>query len=129
MSQENVRVVQAAYDALITGGVGAFSAYWAEDIEWQTMRDRWRGREAGRAYLQELLDLFDDFTTEPLELIDAGDERVVLYLRYGGRSKRSGMAVPPEYFAIVMRVRDGEIAHGVEYATRQQALEAVRLSE
>ena len=129
MSQENVRVVQAAYDSLITSGPGAFSDYWADDIEWRTMRDRWRGREAGRAYLQELVDFFDDFTTEPLELIDAGDEQVVLYLRYGGRAKRGGMPVPPEYFAIVMKVRNGKIVHALEYATRQEALEAVGLSK
>jgi ketosteroid isomerase-like protein len=127
--QETVDVVPAAYDALSSRGVDAFSDYWATDIEWQTMRDRWWGRRAGRAYLQELFDLFDDFTTEPLELIDAGEDRVVVYLRYGGRSKRGGIPVPPEYFAIVIRVRDGKIAKAAEYATRQEALEAVGLSE
>jgi ketosteroid isomerase-like protein len=129
MSQENVEIVRAAYDALSNRGVDAFSDYWATDIEWQTMRDQWWGRKAGRAYLQELFDLFDDFTTEPLELIDAGEDRVVICLRYGGRSKRGGMPVPPEYFAIVIRVRDGEIARASEYATRREALAAVGLSE
>jgi ketosteroid isomerase-like protein len=129
MSQENVEVVRDAYDALSSRGLDAFSNYWAADIDWETMRHRWWGRQAGRAYLQELFDLFDDFTTEPLELIDAGDDRVVAYVRYGGRAKRGGMPVPPEYFAIVIRVRDGEIAQASEYATRQEALEAVGLSE
>jgi ketosteroid isomerase-like protein len=129
MSQGNVEVVRDAYEALATRGLDAFSAYWATDIDWQTMRHRWWGREAGRAYLQELFDLFDDLTAEPLELIDAGDDRVVIYLRYGGRSKRGGIPVPPEYFAIVIRVRDGAIAQASEYATRQEALEAVGLSE
>ena len=129
MSQENVRLVEAAYEALSSRGIEAFSEYWADDIEWRTMRDQWWGRKAGRAYLQELLDLFDDFTTEPLELIDAGENGVVICLRYGGRSKRSGMPVPPEYFAIVIRVRDGEIAQASEYATRGEALAAVGLSE
>lgn len=129
MSHENVEVVRAAYDALGAHGLDAFAEYWADDIEWQTMRERWRGRAAGRDYMQELVDLFEDFTTEPLELIDAGGERVVVYLRYGGRSKRSGMAVPPEYFAIVIDVRDGKIAQALEYGTRRDALEAVGLSE
>ena len=129
MAQENVDVVRAAYDALSSDGLDAFSAYWATDIDWQTMRARWWGRKAGRAYLQELFDLFDEFTTETLELIDAGEDRVVVYLRYGGRSKRGDIPVPPEYFAIVIRVRDGEIAEAAEYATRQEALDAVGLSE
>jgi ketosteroid isomerase-like protein len=37
--------------------------------------------------------------------------------------------VPPEYFAIVIRVRDGEIAQATEYASRGEALVAVGLSE
>jgi ketosteroid isomerase-like protein len=93
------------------------------------MRASWYGKAAGRAYLQELLDLFDDFKTEPLEFIDAAGEQVVLHLRYGGRSKLSGMAVPPEYFAIVLQIRDGKIVQGVEYGTREEALEAVGLLE
>jgi ketosteroid isomerase-like protein len=129
MSQENVEIVGEAYEVLRRSGVEAFSAYWAEDIEWQTMRSEWRGPAAGRRYLQELVDLFDGFSTEPLELFDAGDDRVVIYLRYGGRSKRGGVQIPPEYFAIVTRLRDGKIAHAVEYGTKQEALEAVGLSE
>ena len=128
MSQENVRVVESAFAALTRGGPDAFSDYWADDIEWRTMREHWRGKEAGRAYLQELFDLFDDFTGEPIEFIDAG-ELVVLFLRYGGRLQRSGLTVPPEYFAIVMRIRDGKIVQGVEYAARGEALEAVGLRE
>ena len=41
MSEENVRVVAAAYEALANGGISAFSDYWSEDIEWRTMRERW----------------------------------------------------------------------------------------
>jgi ketosteroid isomerase-like protein len=129
MSQENVEMVAEAYEVLRRSGVDAFSAYWADDIEWQTMRSQWFGPTAGRAYLQELVDLFDGFTTEPLELIDAGDNRVVIYVRYAGRSKRGNVEIPAEYFAIVIRMRGGKISHAVEYGTMQEALEAVGLSE
>jgi ketosteroid isomerase-like protein len=129
MSEENVEVVRAAYEVLRRDGVDAFSDTWADDIEWQTMRSLWFGRAAGRAYLHELVDLFDGFTTEPLEVIDAGSDRVVIYLRYGGRSKRGGVDIPPEYFAIVIRVRHGKLAHAVEYGTKREALEAVGLSD
>lgn len=53
----------------------------------------------------------------------------MLSLRYGGRSKLSGIAVPPEYFAIVLQIRDGKITRGVEYGTREEALEAVGLRQ
>jgi ketosteroid isomerase-like protein len=79
--------------------------------------------------MQEWLDLFDDFTTEPIELIDVGNHQVVTYLRYRGRLKGASMAVPPEYFAIVIQIRDGKIAHAREYATREEALEAAASQE
>jgi ketosteroid isomerase-like protein len=125
MSQENLKVVEAAYAALTSDGLGAFAESWAEDVEMRTVRGAsLSGKAAWRAYLQELLDLFDDFRIEPIEFIDAAGEGVVVCLRYGGRSKLSGMAVPPEYFALVVQVRDGDIAQGVEYRTREEALEA-----
>jgi ketosteroid isomerase-like protein len=130
MSQENVEVVEAAYEALTSDGLDAFADYWAEAIEMRTVRGAsLYGKAAWRAYLQELLDLFDDFRIEPIEFIDAAAQGVVVYLRYGGRSKLSGMVVPLEYFAIVVQVRDGDIVQGVEYRTREEALEAAGLRE
>jgi len=127
-ASDSVKVVREAYDALANQGVEAFAAYWADDIEWHAIGGRWRGIDAGRAYLDAWLDLFDPFTTEPLEVIDTGDDRVVVYLRYSGRAKGSGLEVPPEYFAIVTELRDGRMVRAREYETREQALEAVGMS-
>ena len=129
MSRENVRVVQTAYRTFADSGLEAFADYWADDLEWLATRGQWRGREAGLAYMREWLDLFDDFTTEPIDVIDAGDDKVVIYLRYRGRAKGSGIEVPPEYFAIVIEVHDGKFAHALEYATREEALRAAARSE
>jgi ketosteroid isomerase-like protein len=82
-----------------------------------------------RVYLQELLGSFDELKTEPIELIDAGDQRVITVLRYSGREKRTGIEVPSEYFAVVNEVRNGKLVTGREYATREEALEAAGLSE
>jgi hypothetical protein len=57
------------------------------------------------------------------------NQQVDIYLRYSSRAKRSGLEVPPEYFAIVIEVRDGKIARAQEYATHAEALEAVGLRE
>ena len=122
MSQSSVEVVAKAYDALSEDGIDAFSDHWADDIEWTTMRSRWFGPDAGRAYLSELADMFDEFTTEVVELIDAGDDRVIACLRYRGRSRRAGVDIPPEYFVVLAEVADGKIARAVEYATKEEAL-------
>ena len=129
MSEENVKVVQAAWAALERNGVAGFAEYWADDIDWRAIGGRWRGKDAGRAYLQDLLGLFDEFRSEPIEFIDAGDKRVITVLRYRGRQKRTGMEVPPEYFVVVNEIRNGKMVTGREFATREEALEAAGLSE
>jgi ketosteroid isomerase-like protein len=49
-------------------------------------------------------------------------------VRYGGRAKLSGIETD-ETFGVVFTIRDGKIARGREYSTREQALEAAGLDE
>ena len=128
MSQENVEVVRAAMDAW-PRGLDALAEFWTDDIDHRAIegalddRGPMQGKEAVQDYLQDWLDMFDPLTAEPLELIDAGGDEVVAVVRFGGRAKLSGVETEIT-FAIVYAVRDGKIARGREYATREQALEA-----
>jgi ketosteroid isomerase-like protein len=70
--------------------------------------------------------MFDEFKMEPLELIDAGEDTVVVAERYGGHAKLSGIDVYSTVW-IVLTIRDGKIARGREYFSRQEALEAAEL--
>jgi len=81
-----------------------------------------------RAYPQDWLDMFDPITVEPLELIDAGGDEVVAVLKFGGRAKLSGVETDLTYAALYT-IRDGKIARGREYWTRDQALQAAGLRE
>ena len=63
-----------------------------------------------------------------MELIDAGEDQVVAVLRFGGHAKQSGVGTE-QTFATVYTIRDGKIARGREYATRDQALEAAGLRD
>ena len=81
-----------------------------------------------RAYVQDWIDLFDNFRIEPVELIDAGGNRVVAVLRFGGRIRR-GAVDTDQTMGAVFEIRDGKIARGREYGTRKQALDAAGLSE
>jgi len=76
-----------------------------------------------RAWLQDWIDTFDVFWFEATELIDAGEDTVVVVERYGGRAKLSGVETE-QTEAVVLTIRDGKIARGREYPGRQQALEA-----
>jgi ketosteroid isomerase-like protein len=129
MSQHGMKVVEAAWEAWERGGLDAFAEYWADDIEWHAIGGQWCGKDAGRAYLQAWIDLFDEFKPEPIELIDVGNERVIALVRYGGRERRSGMEVPREYFAVINEVRNDKIVSGYEYATREEAVEAAGMQE
>ena len=134
MSQANIAVVEAALIASARGGLDAGAEYFADDIEHRAVegalddRGPMHGKDAVRAYLQDWLDMFDDFKVEPLELIDAGGDEVVAVLRNSGRAKLSGVETDMTY-AIVWTIRDGKIARGREYWTRDEALEAAGLAD
>jgi ketosteroid isomerase-like protein len=134
MSQENVEIVKTALDAMAQQGLDVFSEYWTDDIEWRAAegalddRGPLHGKEACRVYVQDWLDTFAELTVEPLEVIDAGRDQVVAVLRNRGRAKLSEIETELTY-AVVYGVRDGKIARGREYATRDEALEAAGLRE
>jgi ketosteroid isomerase-like protein len=134
MARENVGAVEAAYEALARGGLDQFIEHWTDDLDHRSIegapddRGPIHGKDAMRAYVQDWIDLFDDFGIEPVELIDAGENRVVAVLRFGGRAKLSGVETA-QTMGAVFEIRDGKIARGREYATRDQALEAAGLSE
>jgi ketosteroid isomerase-like protein len=134
MSQENVEIVRRAGDAFSRGDLDTWLAYMADDIDHRAaegaLDDRGpiHGKDAVRAYLQDWLDLFDDFRSEPVELIDAGEDRVIVVGRISGRAKQSGVETDLTYAAIYT-IRDGKIARGREYWTKEQALEAAGLRE
>src|SRR3954451_12263687 len=134
MSQENVEIVRDAVVAYNRGDLDTLLAYCADDIDYRAVegalgdRGPIHGKAAVRAYFQDWLDTFDDLKAEPLELIDAADEQVVTVLRFGGRAKLSGVETDLT-FAVAYTIRDGKIARGREYWTREEALEAAGLSE
>ena len=131
MSQENVEVVRAAFEAWERGGLDALSEFWDARIDWRAAEGAIddagpiRGADAMRAYLQDWLDDFDEMRVEPEELIDAG-EQVVAVQRISARAKASGIETELRY-AVVYTVRDGKIVRGREYWERAQALEAAGL--
>jgi ketosteroid isomerase-like protein len=134
MSQENVEVVRDALRAFAEGGFDATDEFWDADINWRAIEGapddvgEMNGPERLRRYLDELLEIFDNVTLVPEELLDLGDDRVVAVLHLAGRAKVSGVETELR-FAVVCTLRDGKIVRGREYIDREQALEAVGLRE
>jgi|SRR5215204_899646 len=133
MSQENVEVVRAVFEAWERGGVDAVAEFWHPEIDWRAAKGALDdvgvmcGVDAMRAYMNDWLANFDDVHVEAEELIDAGDE-VVAMQRVTARGKGSGVETELRY-AVVNTIRDGKVVRGREYWTRAEALDAVGLSE
>jgi ketosteroid isomerase-like protein len=134
MSQENVEIVRDAAAAFSRGDLDAWFEYVADDIDYRAAEGALddhgpiHGRDALRAHVQDWLDMFDDFKSEPVEVIDAGEDEVIVVTRISGRAKLSGVETDLTYAALYT-FRDGKINRGREYWTREQALEAAGLRE
>jgi ketosteroid isomerase-like protein len=135
MSQENVEMVREAVGAYNRGDLDALlDEYFTDDIDYRAVEGApddhgpIHGKAEMRAYMQDWFDTFDDLKVEPLEVIDAGPDQAVAVVRFGGRAKLSGIEADLT-FAVVYTVRDGKVARGREYWTRDEALEAAELSE
>jgi ketosteroid isomerase-like protein len=134
MSQENVEVVHDSLKAFADRGLDAMAEFWDADINWRAIEGapddvgEMHGPEAVRRYLQEWIDMFDNITNVPEELLDVGDDRVVAVQHATGRAKASGVETEIRY-AVVYTLRDGKIVRAREYIDRKQALKAAGLRE
>jgi ketosteroid isomerase-like protein len=133
MSEENLELVRRYLAAYDSGGLDVSAEFWHPEIEWRAVEGYIddvgviRGPDGMRQYYRQWEETFDAGRTEIEELIEAGDQ-VVALLRGVGRMKESDAEIDIRY-AVVISVRDGKIAGGREYSTRQEALEAAGLSE
>ena len=134
MSEENVKAVRDATAAFNRGDLDTWSEFWTDDIDYRAIegaiddRGPMHGKAAVRAYVQDWLDNFDNFRSEAVELLDAGEDTVIAVVRISGLAKLSGIETDLTYAALYT-IRDGKIASGREYWTRDEALEAAGLRE
>ena len=134
MSQENVEVVRRIYDAL--DRPDAVAALWHPEVEFDVSRDIWaavvggghyRGPDGVRDWMLDLYGAWGQLDLDCKELIDAGDE-VVSVLSVHGRGKASGIEVGYQP-AGIWTIHRGQVVRVIWFASREQALEAVGLSE
>jgi ketosteroid isomerase-like protein len=135
MSQENVEIALEMVAAFNRGDLDAWlDEYWTDDIDYRAVEGApddhgpIHGKDAMRHYVQDWFDTFDDFRQELIEQIDAGEDKVIAVHRISGRAKLSGVETDLTYAALYT-IRDGKVARGREYWTKEQALEAAGLRE
>jgi ketosteroid isomerase-like protein len=131
MSEESIKAVQRAFQAFEEGDL-LFDLF-AADVEWRVRpdlpdADTYRGHEGIQALLARFEEVVEDLWYRPEDFIPAGHDRVVVPLRWGGRGKGSGIEFE-ESETWTYTLRGGKIVRVDEFATKEQALEAVGLSE
>jgi uncharacterized protein len=132
MSQENVEIVRQMLDAFNRGDFGASLAFLDQDIEWHDPPDVpgagvHRGPEEVRRWMAGWLAAWESYTAEAEELIDAGDQVVVVHYERG-RGKGSGVEVEHRV-ANVFDLREARIVRKRPFPSRSEALEAAGLAE
>ena len=142
MSQENVEIVRASWEAWSQGDIDALFDFYDPAIEWDMTHSLvpdmgvYHGHEGVREFFREWWAFFADYDAEPEEFIDA-DESVIVRGRHGGRGRAStvgGVEMPAYYaelprFWQVYRLRGGRAVRVEIYRDEAEALEAVGLSE
>ena len=131
MSQENVEIVKASIDAVNRGDWDAMLKDAAPGFEYDFSRavGPWRGvfgLDQARRLWEEFAASWESFRVEPHEFIEVGDHVVV---------PGTGHMVGRDGIEVVVRttnvstIRNGAIERMVMYQEREDALEAVGLSE
>jgi ketosteroid isomerase-like protein len=131
MSQENVEIVKAWYDAYNREDWDAFYKDLAPGFEVDLSRalGPWRGvfgLDQIRRVVGEFSETWESARLEPHEFIEAGDLVVVPATQH--LKGRGGIEVVASA-TLVWTIRNGAIERVSMYQERQEALEAVGLSE
>jgi ketosteroid isomerase-like protein len=134
MSQENVEIVRAAFEAFLEGDQEKTAQLVDPALEFHgTIGGLQEGQIAhgqsqiDQTFESEDLEAWEERRLEPEEFIDAGDDVVVLLHEYR-RGKGSGVELETET-AVVVTVSGGRVARIQGYMDREAALAAVGLSD
>jgi len=131
MSQENVEIVRAMFEAYSAGDMDAFRELHDPDIIMRPPKG-WPepgpfvGREAAMRQFEQLRETFDSHSLGPIsDFIDAGD-RVVVRVAYHGEVHGPEMTLE---MTQVITVRKGRILYREFFRDHAEALETLGLSE
>jgi ketosteroid isomerase-like protein len=131
MSQENVEIVRRMWDATLGDDPVSALSFYDPDVEWDgtNLPDGKvaRGHEAIVDHVLRWAEMWDDWTVEPEQFIDAGGDQVIVVLRETGRSD-SGLQMDERHAELYI-VRDGKVVYRKGFSDPEEALEAAGPSE
>jgi len=127
MSQENVDLVRAGFEAHNRGDLDALVEFYDPEVVFETLLlGTHHGKEAIRLIYEENRRTLAGYDVVPVELIDAGDQ-VVADVRMLGAGPVSEIALD-EGFAFVFTIKAGRCVREQAFRNREEALRAAGLA-
>jgi ketosteroid isomerase-like protein len=133
MSQEDLEIVRAGFDAFNRGDYESWIAVFDEDVDFHDLAETpdtgmFRGHAGIRVWLAKLQEAWGEaFRFEP-QAIAEGDGVFVVDTRAVGVGVESGIPIEMTVH-IVLRFRDRKIVWGGSFIDRADALKAAGLAE
>jgi ketosteroid isomerase-like protein len=84
------------------------------------------GHDGIRRYFSDLADSWQEWQNEPEEIVEVGPDTVLANVQFRGTGRSSGVAVV-WHSALVFVLSDGKLLQIHSYASREAALEGLRL--
>jgi ketosteroid isomerase-like protein len=133
MSQRNVEIVRAAYEAVNRGDLEGAISNIAPEMEYVASgavpgaAGIFLGAEGVRRFIAGLWEEFEDPRADVRELI-AADDKVLVSATARGRGKLSGAEARWNTWQL-WTLRDGKLVRGQGFTSREEALEAAGLAD
>jgi ketosteroid isomerase-like protein len=132
MSQDNVDIVRASWEAWEQGDMRALFDFYDPGVEWDMTHAYvpgmgiYHGHEGIREFFREWGDFFAEYHAEPQQYL-AADENVMVRVRQSGRGRVSSVGVEMPAYWQVYRLRDGRAVRVEIYRDEAEALAAIGL--
>jgi ketosteroid isomerase-like protein len=129
MSEGNVAVVREMWEAFLRSDAAAANAAFHPEVEWDGRNlpdgEILHGIDAAVAHVRRWAEVWETWEVELEDVIDAGDGRVIAFIREQGRSK-AGLDVNERHSELYV-VRDGKIVYRKGFRDADDALVEVGL--
>jgi ketosteroid isomerase-like protein len=128
-----VEIVRRMLGAWSEGGFAALAPFAHPDFEMRQMAQHpfaagtFQGAEAARS-MADFMRHFDDFRADIEDIVDGGDDRVVVAVRERGRPRGATIEID-HLFGIVYTLRERKVARMEWFDNPAEALRAVGLEE
>jgi ketosteroid isomerase-like protein len=129
MSEQNVAVVRSMWEAFFRNDFEAALSAFEPNVEWDGTNlpdgNVSRGLDAVVEHLTKWAETWETWEIELEQVIDAGGDQVIAFIRERGRTK-AGLEVN-ERHSELYTVRDGKIGYRKGFSDADEALSVARL--